>query len=447
MTSNARTPMKAARYRRVLIVHFGLIVLLIGYVAWHRHRTASLDVPAADSATYDYAPAMRHARQAEIGIAAIVATTLSLTLVTGVIFGRGLPRLLLGNLYVLLVLLVMLDVLSPALGLRFSAIPRPGEIVARGLWAYHSTLGWYHSPRARGWTPSQHGEPLEVTINSMGTRGTEARTKTDALTRVLVFGDSFVFGVGVAQDQVLSSRLQHHLAPRVQGELEVINMGVSGYSTDQELLLFEQTAEALKPDIVVLVVCANDYLANAQDFVYQQYYKPYFELDDDGALHRRNVPVPTLSALQQVKLFLGRESNLWNFFRTLDDSVPGAATLRDRLAIATSKTPRRPHKVTRALVELFAARASSVGARLLVTNTGVRNQAPFGLLSRHLRADGTAHFDMVPVLESAIALEPARDWLQDDGADHWDRDAHDLVGSTLADYLERHFLNPEIASE
>ena len=76
-------------------------------------------------------------------------------------------------------------------------------------------------------------------------------------------------------------------------------MGVSGYSTDQELLLLERLGSELDPDIVVLIVCDNDYNANSEDFVYQRYYKPYFDIDDEGELYLRNVPVPTLTRRRQ----------------------------------------------------------------------------------------------------------------------------------------------------
>jgi len=81
--------------------------------------------------------------------------------------------------------------------------------------------------------------------------------------RVAVLGDSFTFGLGVANGETFVSRLN---AGSDDGR-HYLNLGVPGYSTDQELLLLKKTGNALKPDIVLLVVyLANDLFDNNRSF-------------------------------------------------------------------------------------------------------------------------------------------------------------------------------------
>ena len=74
------------------------------------------------------------------------------------------------------------------------------------------------------------------------------------------------------------------------GSVEVLNAGVSGYSTDQELLLWRSEGVRYAPDGVVLVYVSNDPVNNVRRFAYG-HPKPLFLLQDE-ALVLSNVPVP-----------------------------------------------------------------------------------------------------------------------------------------------------------
>ncbi len=115
---------------------------------------------------------------------------------------------------------------------------------------------------ARGWknkpsTTAVYGEAefaIEVRHNALGFRGHEiAREKPDGVRRVLVLGDSFAYGIGVADDETFAARLE-----RMVPGLEVINAGVNGYGTAQELLALRDEGPALQPDVVLLAFFWND---------------------------------------------------------------------------------------------------------------------------------------------------------------------------------------------
>lgn len=319
------------------------------------------------------------------------------------------------------VVLLLLEIVTSLVGPRFPAIPRPGDS-DRGLWVYDARKGWFHAPGARGRSDLGGPDRGEVRINSLGLRGGEiARAKAPGVRRVLVVGDSFVFGVGVDEARLLTSQLGRLLGPAV----EVVNMGVSGYSTDQELLLFEDVGAALGPDLVLLFAVDNDFEGNARDFMYQAYYKPYFAPADGLAL--RNVPVPPLTRAQQARLWLGRRSNLWNAARSrwapFQVATP-MATTDDELGLM--------HE----LLRLFRRRVDAAGATFVLFNTGHRGERTplFQELRPRLRRDGFRFLGLEGTMGEARATSGRWDFGRDT---HWNVDAHRLAAQVVAEYLRR----------
>ena len=91
---------------------------------------------------------------------------------------------------------------------------------------YHPLLGWTNLPGYR----SGPEVPFEVTINSQGLRALREYSPRPppGHRRLLIFGDSSVFGEEVDDDQTLP----FHLEREVLGS-EVLNFGVHGYGLGQ----------------------------------------------------------------------------------------------------------------------------------------------------------------------------------------------------------------------
>lgn len=321
-------------------------------------------------------------------------------------------------------------------GVRFSAIPRPGE-GDRGLWVPDATKGWFHSPHTNGSNFRGGPDPGTIHINGLGVRGREVGVaKEPGAFRILVFGDSFVFGIGVDEPHVFSSALARRLRAAGVRRPDVINMGVSGYSTDQELLLYRELGSRMRPDVVLVGVCDNDFSGNGSDFAYKAYPKPYFDLVADGVVLARNQPVPELTPWQRTKVWLGRESNVWNAFRTRSSSRPFVQRFLDGFQVGISRTPTvDPVALTAALLEEFARSAASTGARFFVFDVGAREQddASFAALRRHL-GGRVAFLDVGPRLAAARGAKPAGHW--DFGPDtHWNVDAHRVAADAAYDGL------------
>ena len=134
------------------------------------------------------------------------------------------------------------------------------------------------------WTSEGHGY---VSINRFGLRGPETTIeKPDGVTRIAVLGDSFMEALQVDWEQSFCGQLESLLNlehPDKQcGRVEVLNFGVSGYGTAQELLMLKHYVWQFSPDIVLLGFFPENDIRNNSRSLEQNDTKPYFELVDGG---------------------------------------------------------------------------------------------------------------------------------------------------------------------
>ena len=93
-------------------------------------------------------------------------------------------------------------------------------------------LGWRHNPSV-GMHGNREGHAFYLSYNNHGFRPPDRTFEKPAdQRRIVVLGDSFVDGAEVGDDEVFTWKLNE----RLDG-FEVINLGVYGYSTSQELLI------------------------------------------------------------------------------------------------------------------------------------------------------------------------------------------------------------------
>jgi len=95
-----------------------------------------------------------------------------------------------------------------------------------------------------------------VVINSLGYRGEEfdIEKKEDEY-RVLVLGDSFVFGYGVEDDQTIPYKLERLLTDKLGKNVTVINAGFhAGFSPDSYYAYLKSNGYKLQPDLIILML-------------------------------------------------------------------------------------------------------------------------------------------------------------------------------------------------
>ncbi len=97
---------------------------------------------------------------------------------------------------------------------------------------------------------------VRYSFSKIGTRGPEPMDPPPAL-RILALGDSVTMGWGVRDRESWPAQLQNILRSRGL-DAEVINAGVLGYDTAQELGRLEELLPALKPQVILLGYYPND---------------------------------------------------------------------------------------------------------------------------------------------------------------------------------------------
>ena len=125
--------------------------------------------------------------------------------------------------------------LRPGLDLPLTDITMPPAIRPRTQWTFHTS--------ARGFNTDD--VPFE---------------KPPATFRIVAMGDSSTFGWGVDPGRTYARRLQVALRGEYPGAaIEVINLGVCGYSSLQGLVLLSRAAAQYQPDVVTLSYGSNDF--------------------------------------------------------------------------------------------------------------------------------------------------------------------------------------------
>lgn len=97
-------------------------------------------------------------------------------------------------------------------------------------------------------------------VNSAGFRDRELpEAKPPGTFRIALLGDSIAWGHGLPLEQSLAKVLERLLnASGAELRFEVLNFGVSGYSTQQEVELYRVKAARYEPDLVIVAYCLND---------------------------------------------------------------------------------------------------------------------------------------------------------------------------------------------
>jgi SGNH hydrolase-like domain, acetyltransferase AlgX len=96
---------------------------------------------------------------------------------------------------------------------------------------------------------------LPFHINGQGLRDeVDFPSEHPGVQRILLLGDSFVFGVGVPFEDTLGEQLERALNTGEEGSepVEVVAAGVPGYGPDDYALLAERWVPRLHPDLVVV---------------------------------------------------------------------------------------------------------------------------------------------------------------------------------------------------
>ncbi len=145
-----------------------------------------------------------------------------------------------------------------------------GELLARALDIVDRLNGYNRLLFSRGSAPDLPyrlragvettflGTP--VRINTLGFRGPElSHVPAPGVRRVLMAGDSVVFGMGANETEMMSAVVQRRLNEAGTVRYETINAGIPGFDTVATVRLVESAGLELRPATIVVGVSLNDY--------------------------------------------------------------------------------------------------------------------------------------------------------------------------------------------
>jgi hypothetical protein len=267
------------------------------------------------------------------------------------------------------------------------------------IYDYDAELGWLSVPNS-SLSSKTAQRTIEVRHNSLGLRDIELAT-TDRPT-IAFIGDSFVWGYDAQAEErftdVLRARLPRH---------RVVNAGVTGYGTDQELLLLRRLWDTIRPSAVVLVFCsANDRFNNTTNSWRDGPYKPYFTRGPDSVWRAQGIPAPWSRQVYFGKNWFARNS--WVV------RVAVSAFVLIANPVLTLEDP------TEALIDMMRAEVEARGAKFLLAVQGRDAK-----LEAHLQGRG------IPF----VTLEGAEHYRGD--GDHWTPKGHLFVADRIMGLLSQ----------
>jgi lysophospholipase L1-like esterase len=304
-------------------------------------------------------------------------------------------------------------------------------------WKYDPVLGWAHEAGQEGiFETPQFRTTVRINEHGLRDRG-HSYQRQDESERILVLGDSFAWGYGVEESERFSELLEADLS------VEVINAGVSGYSTDQELLWYRNEGIKYQTDLVIVVVAGNDVGDNQQQLVNTIYYKPRFVIKE-GQLVATGYPVPQTSLQGKSIYFLSQRSALAYFLvqRYFDlRSLYGRFRVNSEQANSPhsgTNTERQPFKLTISLIHEMRDIAESTNAQFMIVTTDRWWNAPSGETYKDFVTIMESEGFLVLDIESVPGFDPDEMIIPNDG--HWNEAGHRFVAEGITAFIETHRL-------
>lgn len=204
-----------------------------------------------------------------------------------------------------LILLFIVMIVCLFIGEAVTRILYKSKIVLFPRYHTDAVYGEYQIRRLRPnsvfWHTSMDGS-WKFTTNAQGFRDYRnfKYEKPPNTLRILSLGDSHTQGFEVRQEYTFSAVIERYLNDYmkhngIKAETEVINAGVSGFSTAEELVFLENEGIKYKPDFVILAFFANDSEDNIKSDL--------FQLKDGNLIVKNKKHIPGVRILNKINRF------------------------------------------------------------------------------------------------------------------------------------------------
>lgn len=249
-----------------------------------------------------------------------------------------------------------------------------------------------------------------------------AAAHADAFT-IAGFGDSIMYGVGLAKEQTYLEGVREHLAGRARRPIEVLNLAVKGYNTRQENAVYQKLADTVRPDVVIVHYWGDD---GRQYRMVGGYVVDFADMGSDGQVLVRALPLP-----DAISDYLLVHSSVYEL-------LTHAALTFKRHAVKNDWD-----QVTQPLTAM-AKRVHDSGGRLLVLASADLNgptPRPVWELAKLQGFAAGNGIDLIDVSQWFVD-RPSQD-VALDGC-HFNAEGHRIIAGNLADYISQHYLPHEL---
>jgi len=325
-----------------------------------------------------------------------------------------------------------------------SALEGVSRIFTTSLYVYDETLGYSLKPDTLHTHKSDEFNVV-YRINKLGYRGkTYSKIKPPGIFRIVLIGDSHGFGWGINDDHNIFATI---LEQRLEG-VEVINLSVSGYGTDQEFLRLKKEGLEYQPDLVILQITENDFTEIMRPLMYGKP-KPFFILHN-GKLILKNIPVKKdCSTSAQYYLdclhipfndWLKRKSVAYNVIdRRYRKLMLRLNRYFKKSITESSENKRNINTIDDDGIKLFKAIISEMSNKLKIK--GIKLVIVHW--NRYLSESGKINYDDIPVIDLYPAVLKNKDkdvLIPNDG--HINIRGHGLIAEELLKALKKYKFLP-----
>jgi len=119
------------------------------------------------------------------------------------------------------------------------------------------------------------GKTYKISINGHGFRTKKFYPKLPGKVRVVIMGDSFIWGYNANQNETVAATLERIIHKNISNDIEVLSLGIPSYSGVRYAALSRIYLDYLNPDILIVAVDQSDFAEDIDRF-------DDYVLDSDG---------------------------------------------------------------------------------------------------------------------------------------------------------------------
>jgi len=284
---------------------------------------------------------------------------------------------------------------------------------------------------------------MYIEINSDGLLGKPYPTaRTPGKLRVAVLGDSFTSGEAVSPEKKFSGVWERKLSEKFSPGVEVINFGLGGTGTWQQLQIFHTKTRKYKPDLTVLAFCwCNDIDNNIDQFnIKADSRNPLLDQYDVGTWTKLKVK------RKNFNKWLWNHSSLYQFTRGAYNRVEHA--VKNQLGTHASSRYEEMYSfdtkswdITKKLIRKLQSEVQENGGRLAVIHFGGQSQYkgskrfPTKQFDNFLSDQGIEHLNTFELFDQTKDTDLAKYFLPNDG--HFNESGHAWFAGLSLEFMVR----------